>query len=198
MVFVCNFSQAQKVELGSSQKIYLETGIKSIFLKFTDMNGGGKEDPYLQWSNQVRVGVPFNIFYRNKYFQAGVTTTFFAFGTETFAYNIDRFFAPNDINAHFGYNTFSLGQDPKTFFGPFAEFGIFNMGRGNGSLRAACNFGLETYIKNSTRVSIGCGLFDSKIKTERKLDNSFISFEISHSFPFRDPLQKGIQKKVAP
>lgn len=194
LFFVTTASFAQKVDLNGEQRFYIETGFVASVVNFTSMNGGGKGDPFGEWSSQVRAGIPLNLVYRNPFCQLGISSTLFAFGTNTYATAGERFFLPNDVKLHLGYNVMSFTKYEKQYIGLFTELGVLNMGWALGTFRTSYFFGVEGYVKNSTKISLGVGAFNAFFQAvpQQKVEkpnagNSFIVFELSHSFPIRDP-----------
>lgn len=199
-LFIFTSVHAQKVSLNSEQRFYIETGINPMLVNFTEFIGGGHSGSFVLWTTQLRLGLPINVMYRNSIFQTGITSTFFTVGTKNLDTQMNSFFSRNDINAHLGFNFFSLFRSKIIFAGPFVEVGYLNMSRNLTDFRPSICAGLEFCVKNSTKISCNFGVFQVSEyeKSVQQLDsyynrNNFFTFELSHSFPLRLPVPKTLR-----
>ncbi len=180
-MFISHGCHGQIDSLTRKLRFHIEVGTKPLALQFTELtNIWGYSDYSSQ--TQLRIGIPFNLVYINKYLQLGAKTTVLAFGPEPQYSNVGYFFVPNDFSFHLGFNIISLYANGKGWLGPFLEIGIMTGRERDRNYYPSLNVGIEGYLKKKIKMAVSFGYFQGTAKELPFQMNNFFSLEVCYSF----------------
>jgi hypothetical protein len=161
---------------------------------FTELNGGGKYDPYLMYLTQLRLTFNVNFIYMNKIMHAGAGVNIFQIGNRPVYSNQSTVFGLYDAYLRLGYNFMSLSKNQNFRFGPFVTFGRVRPTLYTRHIKNNFSIGVELYKRNFS-LSLSHGYFsisDEEIEyqglgSDYYLYNNVTAFNFGWYFPIRYP-----------